>query len=87
MNLWEPTHGVRRGAYLQAGASQLYVREDRTKEGLPTGLWAWYVDGILMGVEKAEPAARAASEAAVRAMSRTHTGRMAASTREAGHAA
>lgn len=71
MPIWDRTHGKEAGAYLRAGASELYVRRD-------ADMWVWYVDGILMGAERGEEVARAASEAAVRAMSRTHTGRMAA---------
>ena len=80
MATWDRTFGKQTGAYLRAGAVELYVR--REGDG-----WAWYVDGILMGVERGEEVARAASEAAFRAMSRTHTGRVAASAREAGRAA
>lgn len=71
MPLWEPTHGKSAGAYMVAGPNQLYVK--RKSEG-----WAWYVDGILMGVAGGEATAKAASEAAVRAMGGTHTGAMAA---------
>lgn len=73
MPLWDPTHGKTSGAYMTAGPNQLYVK--RKKDG-----WAWYVDGILMGVETGEVVAKAASEAAIRAMAGTHTGRMAAAT-------
>lgn len=77
MAVWDRTHGKRTGAYMRAGANELYVRRDG--DG-----WAWYLDGILMGMERGEDVAQAASEAAVRAMSRTHTGAMAAPARKAG---
>lgn len=79
MATWDRTHGKGRGAYLRAGVNELYVRQVIGPDGVPAGLWAWYLDGILMGAENGEAVAKAASEAAVRAMSRTHTGRMAAS--------
>lgn len=72
--VWSHTHGIVSGAYMRAGVSELYVR--RARKGASG--WIWYVDGILMGAAPAEDVARAASEAAVRAMSRTHTGRVAA---------
>lgn len=71
---WSPTHGIVAGAYLRAGVSELYVR--RARKGGDG--WIWYVDGILMGGATGELVAKAASEAAIRAMSRTHTGRLAA---------
>lgn len=74
MAAWECTHGLVAGAYLRAGVSELYVR--RARKGGDG--WIWYVDGILMGAASGEAVAKAASEAAVWAMSRTHTGRMAA---------
>ena len=75
--LWDRTHGKGRGGYLRAGANELYVRQVIGHDGLPAGLWAWYVDGILMGAEKGEAVAMAASEAAVRSMSRAHAPRKA----------
>lgn len=78
MPVWDRTHGKRTGAYLRAGASELYVRRE---DG--TG-WAWFIDGIRMGIERGEDVAQAASEAAVRAMALTHTGAMAAPARKAG---
>jgi hypothetical protein len=77
---WDVTYGKRSGAYLRAGQSELYVR----REG---GGWTWFVDGIRMGAADGEAVAKAASEAALRAMSRTHTGRMAAPTWEPDRAA
>jgi hypothetical protein len=74
---WERTHGKAIGAYLKAGANELYVRQD-LRAGAAQGGWIWYVDGILMGAETGEGVAKLASEAAIRAMSRTHTGRLAA---------
>lgn len=72
MPIWDRTHGLRTGAYRRAGVNELYVRKvDRG--------WAWYIDGILMGVERGEMAAQAASEAAIRGMARTHTASLAAS--------
>ena len=68
---WDRTHGNRAGAYLRAGSIELYVRRE-------DGGWAWFVDGVRMGAADGEAVAKAASEAALRAMSRTHTGRMAA---------
>jgi hypothetical protein len=75
---WQMTHGVARGSYTVAGHNQLYVRESAGRGGV-SGAWLWYVDGYLMGAVASESVARAASEAAVRAMSRTHTARLAAS--------
>jgi hypothetical protein len=69
---WDRTHGKRAGAYLRAGPIELYVRREEAG-------WTWFVDGIRMGVADGEAVAKAAGEAAVRAMSRTHTSRMAAS--------
>lgn len=81
MAIWDRTHGKRTGAYLRAGSTELYVRRDG--DG-----WAWFVDGILMGVEiGGEEVAQAASEAAVRSMSRTHTGRLAAAAGQSDRAA
>jgi hypothetical protein len=80
MTLWDRTHGKETGAYLRAGASELYVRRDGD-------MWVWYVDGILMGAERGEEVARAASEAAVRAMARTHTARVAAAADQPDRAA
>jgi hypothetical protein len=54
------------------GVNELYVRK-------VDGGWAWYVDGLLMGVERGAAAAQAASEAAIRGMARTHTASLAAS--------
>jgi hypothetical protein len=86
MPVWDRTHGVARGAYMAAGPNQLYVREAAGRGGV-TGGWLWYVDGILMGTGDSETVARAASEAAVRAMSRTHTGAMAAPAGQSDRAA
>lgn len=72
MPAWDMTHGAHRGAYLRVGPNELYVRE------WDPG-WLWYVDGIRGGATVSEITAKAAAEAAVRVMFRTHTGRMAAS--------
>ncbi len=80
---WDRTHGIRPGAFMIAGAHQLYVRAGGSRHLIP-GTWYWYVDGILMGTGDTETVAKAAGEAAVRAMSRTHTARMAAVAREPG---
>lgn len=77
MAVWDRTHGIARGAYLAAGPNQLYIREAAGRGGV-TGGWLWYVDGILMGTGDSETVAKAASEAALRAMHCTHTASMAA---------
>ncbi len=79
MRSWSMTHGARRGAYLRAGPNELYVRQDEDPR-----LWFWFVDGHRGGVAAGEPLAKAAAEAACRAMSRTHTAAMAAPARKAG---
>ena len=71
MVTWQRTHGKRTGAYLRAGSNELYVRRE-------SGGWSWFVDGVKMGASDGEAVAKQASEAAVRAMSRTHTARLAA---------
>jgi len=82
---WQITHGKAAGAFLRAVPHELYVREAVANE--PTSGWRWLVDGILMGVVADEPEAKAAAEACVRAMSRTHTARVAASADKPGRAA
>lgn len=75
---WDRTHGPNvDGAYLRHGVNELYVRPRKLTAGKPAG-WIWYLDGVLMGAGDSEAVAKAAGEAAVRSMSRTHTGRMAA---------
>lgn len=81
MATWEQTHGKVRGSYLRVGPNELYVRQGVAGDAEPGTSWAWYVDGILMGGARDERQARAAAELAVRGMSRTHTGRMAAAAR------
>ncbi len=72
MDKWQITHGAVIGAYLKVDGVELYVRKDGAKS------WLWFVDGVRMGAAHREIVARAAAEAAVRAMSRTHMGAMAA---------
>lgn len=80
MAIWDRTHGVARGAYLQAGDSQLYVREAAGRNGL-TGGWLLYVDGRLEGCADGEATARAAAELAVRCMVAADTAGEAAAAR------
>jgi hypothetical protein len=68
MGVWDTTHGKRRGAYLAAGRSQLYVRQVTRGDGMPTGRWELFVDGQLEGTADGEGTARAAAELAVRCM-------------------
>jgi hypothetical protein len=79
---WQITHGKAHGAFLRAGSHEVYVREAVAEE--PASGWRWLVDGILMGVEPGESEAKAAAEACVRAMGRTHTARLAASADQLG---
>lgn len=76
---WQPTRGKAKGSFASNDGRLLYVREDLQPDGDPTGGWRWLIDGVLMGVERDESAARAAAEAAIGAMGRTHAGRLAAS--------
>ncbi len=77
MTGWEITHGQVVGAYQRIDGHELYAREGG--RGHPDGQWLWFVDGQCCGAERNELAARAAAEAFVGPMGRTHTGRMAAS--------
>lgn len=79
MSMWQATTSTRRGTYLRVGPNELYVRQDEDPR-----LWKWFVDGHAGGYKAGEAPARAAAEAAVRGMSRTHTGAMAAPARKAG---
>ena len=81
MASWEQTWGKVRGSYLRVGPNELYVRQGVAGEKEPGSRWSWYLDGVLMDCERDELRARAAAEHAIRAMGRTHTGRMAAAAR------
>lgn len=81
---WQATHSLKcRGYYMRMNGHELYCRRllNPTADEQPIGGWHWFIDGILMGCESGPREARAALEAAVRAMSRTHTARLATSTR------
>lgn len=83
MERWDATHSLNfRGAYKRVGKNELYVRTAFKHTDIADADRAghlWFVDGIKMGCESDEPHARAAAEASLRAMSRTHTRRVAAS--------
>lgn len=83
MERWDPTQSLHfRGAYMRVGKNELYVRTAFKHTDIADADLAghlWFIDGIKMGCESDEPRARAAAESALRAMSRTHTRRVAAS--------
>lgn len=68
---WQRTTGKNAGTYLRSGPYQLYVKRAGAR-------WDWFLDGMFGGDERSERAAQAAADLAVRSMSQTHTGRMAA---------
>lgn len=68
MSGWQFTHGRARGAYQRIGGVELYVRQSLADDGMPSGSWALFVDGRLDGVADRELTAKAAAEAAARAI-------------------
>lgn len=68
MPLWDMTYGKARGGYCRAGGAELYVRQVFGADGVPTGRWLLYVDGVLEGEADGETTAKAAAELAVRCM-------------------
>lgn len=65
---WQFTHGKARGAYQRIGLTELYIRQVLADDGLPSGSWRLYVDGRLEGTADRELTAKAAAEAAARAV-------------------
>lgn len=68
MSAWQLTHGRARGAYQRIGAVELYIRQNLADDGMPSGSWSLFVDGQLDGVADRELTAKAAAEAAARAI-------------------
>lgn len=66
--MWQFTHGKSRGAYQRIGLTELYIRQVLADDGMPSGSWRLYVDGRLEGTADRELTAKAAAEAAARAV-------------------
>lgn len=66
--MWQSTHGRARGVYARIGETELYIRQHLADDGMPSGSWRLYVDGRLEGTADRELTAKAAAEAAARAI-------------------